>query len=325
MEKLEKSKVTNSDVKVLLPNKTILEIDLPREIESMSSNSKLDQVVICSSKSEKSDIRIYDALGKLIFKINSSKFIDCVWDSINQKIFFSDGSSLFSLKEGENKLEKILKLNRYKYGTSNFSLSPNSKYLGFLKFRAEYDRLHVVDLETKELIDVKLICNHYVWIDDYTVIYSTVHGKMGYYNLKERKKTAIKINIKSILKSKDPSMLDLQNSITKLEDYEKDWVKFFHPIKIEESIYFIIEGKTLFDTALLKFYNSEYKLLCPMEKSIRWYALDDELGIIADLDNIFKSYLIDNYNRECIEDKTRYYYLNKTHYGAQAYKFKIIR
>ncbi|HUX52983.1 MAG TPA: hypothetical protein VMV56_01070 [Williamwhitmania sp.] len=262
----------------LQPNKTATEVELSDnlDINSACYNSQTGDVMIgLTNEQGESEIHFYKSNGQLKSKIDSFKVYDCVWDNRSNRLYLSNGNTFFKLEEGQNKPEKIVKFNHVKYAPNKCSLSPSAKHIGLLKWKADNDRFHLINIETRELVDVKLICCSYSWIDDNTIIFSTLGGKIGYFDLNKRKKTSSPFNVKSILKSNHPSMIRLQESINELDKERQAWIHFDDPISIGDSVYFVINSGTLFGSALIKYQNSEFDLLFSSEDKIQTYELDD--------------------------------------------------
>ena len=302
----------------LQPNKTVTEIELSDNlnINSACLNSQTGDVVIgLTDEHGNSEVHIYKSTGQLKSKIDSFKVYDCVWDNRSSILYLSNGNTFFKLVEGQNKPEKIVKFNHVKYAPNKCSLSPSAKYIGLLKWRADNDRFHIINLETKELIDVKLICCSYSWIDDKTIIFSTVGGKIGYYDLIERKKTSSPYNVKSILKSTHPSMIRLQESIKGLDKERQTWIHFDDPISIDDSIYFVINSGKLFGSAIIKYHNSEYELLFSSEDKIQTYELDDfedaRMNMARTINFKWSYYSLVEESSD-IKEPVHHFYLNKS-------------
>lgn len=277
------------NLKFLLPNKTISEVNLSNklQLDSACYNSKTGNFMVGVTNEEgKSEIHTYKPNGELISRIDSFRVWDCVWNEQNDTLLISNGNAFYSLPNGDIKPEKIVKFNQIKYAPNRCSLSPSSKYIGILKYRASSDRFHFIDVDKKQLVDAKLICCFYSWIDDTTIAYSTIGGKIGYYDLEERKKSASPHNIKSILKSKHPSLVGLQESIKKLEKEQQTWIHFDDPIIIDQALFFVINSGNLFGSALIKYENSDYELLFDSKDKIQTYDLDDFLNARMNMANV---------------------------------------
>lgn len=314
------------NLKFLFPNKTISEVSLSDKfkLDSACYNSKTGNFMLGLTNEEgKSEIHIYEPNGKLISRIDSFRVWDCVWNEKNDTLLISNGNTFYSLPNGDIKPEKIIKFNHIKYAPNSCSLSPSSKYIGILKYRASSDRFHFIDVEKKQLVDAKLICCFYSWINDTTIAYSTISGKIGYYDLEERKKSASPHNIKSILKSKHPSLTKLQESIKKVEKKQQAWIHFDDPIVIEQTLYFVINSGNFFGSALIKYDNSDYELLFNSNDRIQTYDLDDSLDARINMARVIDmkwSYYSLVQQNERFEKSGYDYYLNNCNRMNQCIK-----
>ncbi|MEM7549670.1 MAG: hypothetical protein AAF363_08350 [Bacteroidota bacterium] len=262
----------------LKPNGHVTEIELDNSLDIHSACwcSTNDEIAVgLTRKSGEGQLKVYESSGKSKIEIDCFEIYDCVYDKFNNNLLLSNGHTFFSCSPEQSKLHKLCKYSHIKYAPNRCSISPTGKYIGLLKYRADSDRFHVIDLEKKELIDVKLICCSYSWIDDYTIIYSTVGGKIGYYDLRTRKKTNSQFNIKSILASDSTSLTELQNKIRKVEKEKLSWIHFDDPIRILDSTYFVMNSGKLAGSALLKFEGSKYEVLFESDDKIQTYDLDN--------------------------------------------------
>lgn len=304
-------------LKILLPNQTVSKIELfdEQKLDSACYNSLTGNFMVgLTNEDGKSEIHIYEHNGKLLSRFDSFRVWDCIWDQINNVLYISNGNTFFALEAGQTKPKRIAKFNHVRYSPIKCSLSPSNKFIGLLKYRGGSDRFHFIDIDKNELIDPKLICSSYSWIDDKTIVYSTISGKIGYYDIVNRKKSTSSHHLKSILKSTHSSIIGIQKSIKKLDKEKQSWIRINDPLKIDEYLYFVINSGNLFGSALIKYCNSEYELVFDSKDKIQNYDLDNNLNArlnMAKAENMIWSYysLVEE-NGNFLEREYNYYLSN---------------
>lgn len=262
----------------LNPKNEIIVISIPDEekIDSACYHSSKQYIAISTSRQNGiNKLYIFDNQGSLIDSLDCFKVYDSTWNPVNDILYLSSGSHFFAYSLGQKKLNKVIQFSHIKYGPNNACISPNGKLIGVLKWRASEDRFHIVDLENNTLTDQKLICCNYNWVDNDNIIYSTVSGKIGYYNIKEKKKYSSEFNLKSILSDKSHSLLEIQKSILELDKEKYSWIHFDDPMKIGDAFYFVINSGSLFGSAIIKYENRKFELLYKGMDKIISYDVDD--------------------------------------------------
>lgn len=262
----------------LNPKSEIIVISVPdgESITSACYHSRRQYIALSTSSQDyKNKLYIFDNLGNLKDSLDCLKVYDSIWNPLDDILYLSSGNYFFSYSLGQKKLNKTIQFSNIKYGPNNACISPNGKLIGLLKWRASEDRFYIVDLVNNTLTDQKLICCYYNWVDNDNIIYSTVSGKIGYYNIKEKKKYSSEFNLKSILSDKSHSLLEIQKSILELDKEKYSWIHFDDPMKIGEAFYFVINSGSLFGSAIIKYENRKFELLYKGMDKIINYDVDE--------------------------------------------------
>ena len=123
---------------------------------------------------------VYDwSLGRLTAVPHKVKKDDVYWDAVfgpESTLFFSDGNTLWRWTPGQTHTEKLIRFQQAKGAPIGLDLSPDGRYLSYCKFRSDSQILHLYEVNTGAVRDLRFSIFHYGWLDSTHVVWTKSGG-----------------------------------------------------------------------------------------------------------------------------------------------------
>lgn len=114
-------------------------------------------------------------------------------------LYFSDGNTFWRWRPGTPRTEKLLRFQRTKGAPIGLDISPDGRYLSYVKFRSDSQMFHLYDLGTGTVRDLRFSIFHYGWLDAAHVAWSKSSG-IKLLNIETGKSRTVLRDHRAILK-----------------------------------------------------------------------------------------------------------------------------
>lgn len=104
---------------------------------------------------------------------------DVFWDicfGADGVVYFSDGNTFWRWRPGAERTEKLLRFQRTKGAPMGLDVSPEGSFLSYYKFRSGSQMLHLYDLETEVVRDLKCSIYRCCWADEGRIAWTKSAG-----------------------------------------------------------------------------------------------------------------------------------------------------